>query len=292
MRQENGQLPTNVAEIQPTEKTRAKDIAQYGIATIDKDANVYQALALMVRKNISGLPVVDKTGLAGIISEKDVLKLIYDSEFVAGSVADYMTTDLVSFDEEDCISDICECLTTRGFRRVPITQQGRLAAIISRADLIRVNLHKFAPPNPARNSKTSNGRPTAKDVMKSGLAIVKKQTSLYEAMNLLATKNITGLPVVDDYMNLVGILSEKDMLKLLYTPNAKPGFVGDYMTKQIVSFEKDTSLFVICHCMINNNFRRVPILESGRLIGLISRADIIAYILKNHTSFFKQKNLD
>jgi tRNA nucleotidyltransferase (CCA-adding enzyme) len=126
--------------------------------------------------------------------------------------------------------------------------------------------------------------------MKSGLVTVKKQTPLYEAMYLLATKNITGLPVVDDYMNLVGMLSEKDMLKLLYSPKAKPGFVADFMTRQIVSFDKNTSLFDICHCLINNNFRRVPILESGRLVGLISRTDIIAYILKNRTAFFKQKD--
>jgi CBS domain-containing protein len=287
---DTGPVATGVAEISAGEKSKAKDIAQYGVATIDKDTNVYQAIALMVRKNISGLPVVDKTGLVGIISEKDVLKLLYDSEFVAGSVADYMTKELVTFDEEDNITDICECLTTRGFRRVLITQQGRLAAIISRADLIKANLYKFAPPNSARNSSVINGKPTARDVMKSGLVTVKKQTPLYEAMYLLATKNITGLPVVDDYMNLVGMLSEKDMLKLLYSPKAKPGFVVDFMTKETVSFDKNTSLSDICHCLINNNFRRVPILESGRLVGLISRTDIIAYILKNRTAFFKQKD--
>ena len=56
-------------------KTKTKDIMQYGVATIDKKTSVYQAIALMVKKNVTGLPVVDESGLAGLISEKDVLKL-------------------------------------------------------------------------------------------------------------------------------------------------------------------------------------------------------------------------
>ena len=235
---------------------------QYGVATIDKKASVYQAIALMVKKNVTGLPVVDESGLVGLISEKDVLKLLYDTEFVEGCVGDYMTTNIFTFDEEDDLVDVCRCLMQNSFRRVPVMRQGRLAGIISRADLIRANKDKFRPvfnrmPRcPARNV-------VAKDVMKSGLLTVRTSTPVYEAMEILATKNVTGLPVVDDYMNLLGIISEKDMLKLLYDPNAKPGLVEEYMTAGVIGFEQNTPLFDICHCLINNNFRRVPILNTA-----------------------------
>ena len=125
--------------------------------------------------------------------------------------------------------------------------------------------------------------------MKSGLLTVRTSTPVYEVMDILSTKNVTGLPVVDDYMNMLGIVSEKDILKLLYDPDAKPGLAGEYMTTGVIGFEQNTSLFEICDCLINNNFRRVPILNQGKLVGIISRTDIMAYILKNRSCFFSQK---
>jgi CBS domain-containing protein len=269
-----------------TRPAKAKDIAQFGVATIDKNASVYQAVAVMVKRGVSGLPVVDGSGLLGIISEKDVLKLLFDTEFVAGCVGDYMTTGVLTFDEEANLADICKCLIENNFRRVPILHQGKLSGIVSRADIIRVNKDKFKPY--ATSSGCSNG-PTAKDVMKTGLLTVKKAAPVYEAMDIMANKNITGLPVVDDYMNLLGIVSEKDVLKLLYDPDALPSVVGDVMTAGVTGFSQDASLFDICRCLIDNNFRRVPILNGGKLIGIISRTDIMAYIMKNHAKFFSQK---
>ena len=240
----------------------------------------------MVKRGVSGLPVVDASGLLGIISEKDVLKLLFDTEFVAGTVGDYMTTGVLTFDEEADLADVCKCLIENNFRRVPILHQGKLAGIISRADIIRVNKDEFRPY--ATNADHS-ASPAAKDVMKTGLLTVKKAAPVYEAMDIMANKNITGLPVVDDYMNLLGIISEKDVLKLLYDPDALPTVVGDVMTQEITGFSQDSSLFDICRCLIDNNFRRVPILNGGKLIGIISRTDIMAYIMKNHAKFFSQK---
>jgi CBS domain-containing protein len=200
-----------------------------------------------------------------------------------------MTTNVFTFDEEDDLADICQCLINNSFRRVPVLHQGRLAAIITRADLIRANKDKFRPQTAQDNSMPDAGNPVAKDVMKSGLLTVGKSTPVYEAMEILATKNITGLPVVDDYMNLVGVVSEKDILKLLYDPKAKPGLVQDYMTRDVVGFDQNASLFEICHCLVDNNFRRVPILDNSKLVGIISRTDIMAYIMKNRSRFFSQK---
>jgi CBS domain-containing protein len=280
---------TSTATLQYESKTRptkAKDIAQFGVATIDKNASVYQAVATMVKRGVSGLPVVDSSGLLGIISEKDVLKLLFDTEFVAGTVADYMTTGVLTFEEEADLADICKCLIENNFRRVPILHQGKLSGIISRADIIRINKDKFRP---YVTNSDCTATPTAKDVMKTGLLTVKKAAPVYEAMDIMANKNITGLPVVDDYMNLLGIVSEKDVLKLLYDPEALPSVVGDVMTAGVTGFSQNTSLFDICRCLIDNNFRRVPILNGGKLIGIISRTDIMAYIMKNHAKFFSQK---
>ena len=262
---------------------------QYGVATIDKKTSVYQAIALMVKKNVTSLPVIDESGLAGLISEKDVLKLLYSTEFVEGCVGDYMATKIVTFDEDDALVDVCRCLMQNSFRRVPVMRQGRLAGIISRADLIKANKDKFRPHTHQDDSVHCPVAVFAKDVMNSGLLTVRTSTPIYEAMEILATKNVTGLPVVDEYMNLLGVVSEKDILKLLYDPSTKPGLVEEYMTAGVIGFDQGASLFEVCDCLINNNFRRVPILNHGKLVGIISRTDIMTYIMKNRSRFFSQK---
>lgn len=76
------------------------------------------------------------------------------------------------------------------------------------------------------------------------------------------------------------MVSEKDMLKLLYNPEAEPSSAAEIMTRKVVSFDENDDLFDVCECLINNNFRRVPIVSKGKLVGVISRRDIIKFILK------------
>ena len=120
----------------------------------------------------------------------------------------------------------------------------------------------------------------AKTVMTTNVISVNRQTQIYEAIKILVENNITGLPVVHDDMTLAGVLSEKDVLNLLYNTEDKPGSVEDFMTKDPVCFNVDDSLIDIAECFIKNNFRRVPIVAEGKLAGIVSRKDIIAYILK------------
>jgi CBS domain-containing protein len=283
----------NSSTLEETEPQRIGDIMQCGVITVRREESVYKAIGIMAEKHVSGLPVVDDVGLAGIISEKDVLKLLYDSEFLPGNVEDYMTKDVVSFDIDGSVSDICECLTNNNFRRVTILHQGRLAGIVSRADLIRANKDRFKPKKSSfvKSAKHQNG-PLAQDIMQWGLLTAGKNTPICQVVEVIATKNITGLPVVDDYMNLLGIVSEKDVLKLLYHPQPQDVNVEDIMTEKVVSFNQDDSLFDVCDCLIENNFRRVPVLNQGRLVGIVSRADIIVYILKNKSTIFKHRHLN
>ena len=120
----------------------------------------------------------------------------------------------------------------------------------------------------------------AKTVMTTDVISVKKQTEIYEAIRTMVENNITGLPVVNDDMSLAGVISEKDVLSLLYNIQDKPGKVEDLMTKDPVCFNAEDSLIDIAECFIENNFRRVPIIAEGKLVGVVSRKDIIAYILK------------
>lgn len=121
----------------------------------------------------------------------------------------------------------------------------------------------------------------AKDIMQTDLIVVNKNTPFIKAIELIAKHRITGLPVVEDGMNLVGVVSEKDLLVLthhLITQNfdeIKKYTVESLMTKDVVTFHPDDSLADICRCLVENPFRRVLIAEGNKLVGLITRKDLI-----------------
>lgn len=116
--------------------------------------------------------------------------------------------------------------------------------------------------------------------MKTHVITVKKDTPIYDAIELLLHNNITGLPVVDDENNLVGIITEKDVLKLLYANIKDDSTVEQFMTKDVFIFNENDNLTDVAECFIRNHFRRVPILKNGKITGILSKKDIIAYILK------------
>ncbi len=121
----------------------------------------------------------------------------------------------------------------------------------------------------------------AKDIMSTNVISVKKDDSIFEAVKLLVEKNISGLPVVDDDMNLTGLLSEKDVVDLFYeSEEAKGKTVGDYMTCPAVCFDGDNALLNVCNFLVKNIFRRVPVTSDGKLVGIISIQDILNSVLQ------------
>jgi CBS domain-containing protein len=264
---------------------RARDIMQCGVVTVEGQDSIYKAIGILADKRISGLPVVKDGWLVGILSEKDILRSLYEREFLTGTVEQYMTPNVVSFDIESSLLEIGQTLVNTGFRRVAILHEGRLAGIVTRADLIRHAKYRLL--SLAESTDSSTYGPLVKDFMQCGLLTVKRKTALYEAADILAARHITGLPVVDDWMNLVGIITEKDILRMLFDPSVTGQVVEDLMTEEVISFMPSDSLLSVCRCLIQNDFHRVPVLDGRRLVGIISSADIILYILKNRSTAHK-----
>ena len=121
----------------------------------------------------------------------------------------------------------------------------------------------------------------AKTVMTKRVICIRKDTPIVEAIKLMADNNVTGIPVVEDNMNLIGILSEQDVLRLFHTfDDEKDRTVSDFMTQPAIHFEENERLLDICYCLRDNSIRRVPVTSDGKVVGVISRSDIIRCILQ------------
>ncbi len=265
-----------------------RDIMQYGVTTVEQGDSVYKAIGMLADNKLSGLPVLDQGQLVGMISEKDVLTLLYNNKHLEGAVKDYMTTKLVTFDIETSITTICDCFASNKFRRLPILYQGQLAGVVARTDLVRANKNRFKKSGAVRAGKLAL---LAQDVMRFGLLTVTRETAVSEVIDVLVTHKISGLPVVDDYMNLDGYVSDKDVLKLLCDPGAEDCPVDAIMTKNVISFQPHDSLFDVCDCLTQNSIHSVPVLKGRKLVGQISRADLMVHIL-SHASAYARHQTD
>ncbi len=258
------------------EQLTAVDVMQYGVVSIEKTAPVYSAAALLVEKQISGLPVTYEGNMVGILSEKDLLRLFYANDYLPGTVEDYMTNEVVSFDIGDRVSDICSYLVECPFRRVPILNGRTIAGMVTRADLIKVYRRQIL----AACRPEAEAAPTealAEEIMHCGLLTVNAEAPLTEAMDLIVKFHASGLPVVDGKMGLMGIITEKDILQHLCKSKIIGMQVRDLMTREVVVFSPQDSVNKICACLISNSFHRVPIVKQGKLLGIISRADVLKY---------------
>ncbi len=117
-------------------------------------------------------------------------------------------------------------------------------------------------------------------IMSKDVITVHPDTPISSVIDLLSAHDITGIPVVDAEGHLVGIITEKDVMELPLGSEEIPGRAEDYMTRDVVSFDEDDDVIAICECLVNHDFRRVPILSQGKLVGIISRRDLIKYIVE------------
>ncbi len=127
----------------------------------------------------------------------------------------------------------------------------------------------------------------AEEAMNRNIITVEKDTPIIQAMEAMLKNKISGVPVVEGDMKLVGILSETDVVGLAYqvlyeSDSLENRKVRHFMTERVVSFDKDDNLFDVCDFLAKNLFRRVPITSGGRVVGIISIPDIIEYLLKSN----------
>src|SRR6185503_3578506 len=102
-----------------------------------------------------------------------------------------------------------------------------------------------------------------------------------EAVAVLVKYSYTGAPVVDADLKLVGMLSEKDCLRVAVKANtagAGEALVGDFMTTNIESVTPETDLLQVAERFVQAPFKRLPVVERGKLVGQISRIDVLRAI--------------
>jgi len=120
---------------------------------------------------------------------------------------------------------------------------------------------------------------TVKDVMITKVVTVNEAESLKKVCGILVSKKLSGVPVVDAKDNLVGFISERDIIQAVGSKDFQKDIVSNVMTSKVVSIEENAPIDQISQLFTNKPFRYIPVTKDGKLTGLVSRKDVINKLL-------------
>lgn len=117
------------------------------------------------------------------------------------------------------------------------------------------------------------------DIMEKNVITIGPDVTLDIAIQQLLENRISGMPVVDEHEKIVGIISEKDILNFLFCGYLHNTKVSEAMTESLIHFPPDARIEKIAVAISKYQFRRVPIVQDDKVIGIVSRRDIIRHVL-------------
>jgi CBS domain-containing protein len=180
--------------------------------TLPHDARISDAVEVILKKKIGGLPIVDKDGvLSGIVTERDVLRVL-GSERSKLHVEDIMSS-VLRVTAPDCpISSVSHDMTKYRFRRLPVVSDDVLYGIVTATDIMRYLGSREVFSGLTTGNVSEVGSLPIRTLINGELCTTTPDRNINEAAREMLTKNIGALPVIED-SRLIGLVTEFDLVR-------------------------------------------------------------------------------
>ncbi|WP_340123807.1 CBS domain-containing protein [Methylobacter svalbardensis] len=126
---------------------------------------------------------------------------------------------------------------------------------------------------------------TIADYMSKRLVTLTENTNVVDAVKQLLDHKITGAPVVDQRGRLLGMFSEKDVMRIVLETvynQSMSGKVGDYMSTEVISVDAESSIVDLAEKFEQTTVRSFPVFQDNELVGIVSRTDILRALASSH----------
>ena len=119
----------------------------------------------------------------------------------------------------------------------------------------------------------------ARDIMTRKVYTISLEASAQEVAQLLSGKGISGVPVIDKAGKMIGIVTEADIIAKVDRTGLR---VADIMSPEIIAVDEETGVGEIAMLLTERKIKRVPVMQNGKLVGIVCRADIVQAVAQGH----------
>jgi CBS domain-containing protein len=120
-----------------------------------------------------------------------------------------------------------------------------------------------------------------KDVMTTPAITVREDTSLHDVAEVLAAQRVSGLPVVDSDLAVVGVISEADIIRKEAGQLSEARTAGEAMTAPALTIEPWRPVTEAARAMLREQVNRLPVVSDGELVGIVARADLVRAFVRS-----------
>jgi len=246
------------------------DVMSKNVAAISIDETVISAAKMMSEKKISCLLVMENGSMAGILTETDVLRRVVRNgkDFYQTKLGQIMSYPVESVPSNLSVLEASKILGEKRIKRLPILKDDRLIGIVTQTDLVR--------------TLTSYGMwRDVSEIMSLDVAGIQIDASIAEAADIMTSQKISCI-VVLNVDEVVGVLTEKDLLGRVVALRKDPACVKvkEAMSSPVTSIPPNYSVFSASKIMEEMNIRRLVVINSNRLCGLVTQTDIFMTVRK------------
>jgi CBS domain-containing protein len=257
---------------------KVKEIMTTKIISVDKDDSLKRVLDLMKKHDITKIPVLEEKKFFGLVTDNVIAyklgsirkRTVTASRLHASSVTEKEVKTI--FPEED-VRNILKSVGEPGPTMLPVVENRKLVGVVTKADLL-----------PMVKSKDP-----IYSIMKRKVYTVSLNDRVIHARRIMISENIARLPVLEE-KKLVGIISDIEIALAL--ASLKKSFslgkqkhhldellVEDAMRAPVVWTTPSVSIFNAAQLMLNYNIGALPVLENEKLVGMVTRTDLLKTIV-------------
>lgn len=256
---------------------KVDEIMTKDVIKVDKDDNLKHVLKLMEKNEITKIPVLEGKKLVGVVTDDIIAyklgsirkKGIPPSRLHASSVIE---RNVVRIPPDTDVKDILKDVGKPGLTMICVVENGKLLGVVTKADLLPL----------------VSSRKKLRDIMNKRIHTVSSDDRVIHARRIMIDENVARLPVVDDG-KMVGIISDNEIAFALaeLKGSIPPGrqkhqldelLVKEVMRKPVLWTEPSMTAKDAATIMLKNNVGALPLIENNKLVGIVSRTDLLKTI--------------